>query len=294
MMDIVKNKTETSNSVWHVEHATLAEWQAVMAWAKDEGWDMGLGDANAFFEVDDQGFFIGYLGKEPVAAMSIVNYSSSFSFLGHYLVSPTYRGQGYGLKLCQSAFAHGGDRCMGLDGMPAQVDNYAKWGFAGGRNNLRMVGQVQQDYHCPDYIELVQAADIDDIVAYDKSCTGIDRSALLKHWFIGETRYGFICRTGQEVTGIVGVRQSQDGYRVGPLFANTPDLVEPLFVAALSAVPQGRQVTLDVPEKADPTLIKLAEKHGFESIFHTLRMYRGEPPKEQEHKVWCIASLELG
>lgn len=292
-MDIVTNEQEVL-SAWRIENADLTQWQTVLEWAGNEGWDMGIGDADVFFEVDPQGFFIAYLDDEPVAAISVVNFSSSFCFVGHYLVPPKFRGQGHGLRLCLSALRHGGDRVTGLDGILNQVENYAKLGFVGYRNTERMVGMVHQDYPCPEGIEPVHASDADDIVAFDTSCTGVNRGALLKRWFTGETRHGFLIRHGGEIQGVIGVRQSQDGYRIGPLLANSPDLVEPLLQAALSVVSPGGQVAMDVPEKADRTILRLAEQYGFESVFQTQRMYIGEPPQEQEHQVWCIASLELG
>lgn len=293
-MDTVKNETQTSNNVWRIETADKSQWVTVQAWARDEGWDLGIGDADAFFEVDNEGFFIGYIGSQPVAALSMVNYSSEFSYFGHYLVPPSFRGQGHGLHLFQSVIDHCGERTIGLDGMPSQVDNYAKWGFVAHRNNQRLVGQLQQDYACPAGIEAIDESLLDEVIHYDASCTGVNRSALLSRWFSGDDRYGFVCRDGQGISGVVGIRRSQEGYRIGPLFADHPDDVGSLLLAALSVAPRGALITLDVPEKSDTRLFDLAEQHGFESIFHTLRMYRGEPPKEQEHKVWCIASLELG
>ncbi|KDM89828.1 GNAT family N-acetyltransferase [Photobacterium galatheae] len=292
-MDIATNEQDVLNTL-RIENADLAQWQTVLEWARNEGWDMGIGDADAFFGVDPQGFFVGYLDDQLVAAVSVVNFSSSFCFLGHYLVPPEFRGQGYGLKIFQHALRHGGNRVVGLDGILHQTENYAQSGFVGYRKNHRMAGVVQQDDACPAGVEPVEASDVQDIVEYDTSCTGVSRGALLKNWFLGATRHGFMIRQGGKIQGVIGVRQSQDGYRIGPLLANTPDQVEPLLQAALSVIPRGSQVAMDVPEKEDRTLLHLAEQYGFQSVFQTQRMYVGEPPREQEHQVWCITTLELG
>jgi|GEM_PF-1598026 len=40
-------------------------------WAAKEGWNPGLHDADAFYAADREGFLIGLLNGEPVAAISV-------------------------------------------------------------------------------------------------------------------------------------------------------------------------------------------------------------------------------
>src|SRR3954468_11745967 len=98
-------------------------------WAAAEGWNPGLADAACFAIPDAQGFFVGEIDGEPVAAVSCVNYDDRFAFLGFYIVRAELRGSGHGLRIWNAAIAHAGSRVIGLDGVVAQQDNYKKSGF---------------------------------------------------------------------------------------------------------------------------------------------------------------------
>jgi hypothetical protein len=78
-----------------------AELGRVVDWAAIEGWDPGLHDADAFYAADPASFFVGVLDGALVASLSLVAYDAQFSFLGFYIVQPTHRGKGLGLKLWQ-------------------------------------------------------------------------------------------------------------------------------------------------------------------------------------------------
>ena len=71
----------------------------ILDWAAAEGWNPGLDDAAAFFAADPQGFFIAENDGEPIAAISVVNHSERFAFLGLYLCLRNWRGRGIGYAL---------------------------------------------------------------------------------------------------------------------------------------------------------------------------------------------------
>ena len=96
-------------------------------WAAAEGWNPGFRDAPCFSLVDPDGFLIGELDSAPAATISCVNYSTSFAFLGFYIVREDLRGRGHGLRIWNAAIAHAGPRVIGLDGVVAQQQNYRKW-----------------------------------------------------------------------------------------------------------------------------------------------------------------------
>ncbi|MEO0387662.1 MAG: GNAT family N-acetyltransferase, partial [Pseudomonadota bacterium] len=101
----------------------------MLDWAAAEGWNPGLDDAAAFFAADPDGFFVTLDDAgQPVAAISVVNHTPTFAFLGLYIVRPSDRGRGNGLALWRHALAHAGPRSIGLDGVEAQQDNYAASG----------------------------------------------------------------------------------------------------------------------------------------------------------------------
>jgi hypothetical protein len=59
---------------------TRDEVNIAIDWAAKEGWNPGIDDAECFFRTDPEGFLIGQLNGEPVAAISAVTYGRSFFF----------------------------------------------------------------------------------------------------------------------------------------------------------------------------------------------------------------------
>ncbi|NTV92659.1 MAG: GNAT family N-acetyltransferase, partial [Chlorobiaceae bacterium] len=60
----------TERSDYSIRRMTRQEIGTVVDWAAEEGWNPGLHDADCFHTADPEGFLIGLLGNEPVAAIS--------------------------------------------------------------------------------------------------------------------------------------------------------------------------------------------------------------------------------
>lgn len=67
---------------YRIGHMSRKNLDTAIEWAAKEGWNPGLYDADAFYATDPQGFFMGFLGDEPVASLSAVSYGPDFGFLG--------------------------------------------------------------------------------------------------------------------------------------------------------------------------------------------------------------------
>lgn len=286
-------KLAEDHKTWRAKAASLEEWEIVHEWARAENWDIGYGDAERFFKVDDQGFYLAYVNDQPVASVSVVNYTDKFAYAGFYLVAPGLRGKGYGLRLSYEAFHHCENRSVGLDGMPVQESNYKKGGFVTYYETSRLVGVVKDIVICPDGVDEITDKNISDVIRYDEKITGYPRDALLKDWFNGEERYGYVVNSDDGLLGVIGIRRSTEGYRIGPLYSENKDVLKKLFECALSRVPVGKKVTVDAPTTSSD-FIELLKAQGYEQIFHTLRMYRGEEPSGDKEKIKAIVSLELG
>src|SRR5262249_32246326 len=122
-----------------------ADLERTLAWAEAEGWNPGVDDARAFHTADPLGFFMGWLGAEPVAAISVVNYDEGFGFLGLYIVRPEFRARGLGLALWPEALRGRRAKLIGLDGVVAQQANYARSGFRLAYRNIRFRGLPPQN-----------------------------------------------------------------------------------------------------------------------------------------------------
>ncbi len=278
-----------------VTRATRDEWELVRAWAVEEGWNPGRADGDAFFAQDPDGFFLGRLDGEPVSAVSVVTYGDAYAFLGFYLVRPELRGRGLGLATWRAGLAHAGGRTVGLDGVPAQQDNYRRSGFTTAYRSARYVGEVPS----PDrpVTGVVPATQVDpaQLAAYDSACHHAERPRFLAAWLTTPGHRALARVTDGRVTGYGVVRPSQDEARVGPLFADGPEDAAALLDALAGAAREfgTRAIAVDMPE-TNPAAARLAEERGLTPTFETARMYTGPVRPVAADRVFGVTTLELG
>ncbi len=274
-----------------VAPASEADWEQVVAWAAAEGWNPGLRDAASFRPQDPDGFFVGRVGDELVSAISVVNYDPGFAFLGYYLVDPAWRGQGLGLATWRAAVPHAGRRVIGLDGVPDQQENYRRSGFATAYQTARYTGTVAPA-GVPAGVLPAAQVDLAAIHAYDLRCHPAWRPAFVTRWINAPGHVAYARLRDGALAGYGVIRPSQDGYRLGPLFADGRDDAEALFDALTSSA-AGAPVSVDVPETNRAAQAMLAGR-GFEPAFATARMYTATPRPVEVELVFGVTSLELG
>ena len=88
------------------------------------------------------------------------------------------------------------------------------------------------------------------------------------------------------------MRKTLNGYKIGPLFADSPAIAESLYIQCLSAAP-GEDVFLDVPE-VNANATAMVQKFAARYVFECARMYLGNPPPHPLDKIYGITSFELG
>jgi hypothetical protein len=274
-----------------VRTASRQEIDVIVGWAANEGWNPGLRDAGCFHAADPEGFLIGLLDGEPVTAISAVSYGASFGFLGFYLCKPERRGQGYGIRTWEAGMARLDKvKTIGLDGVVAQQDNYAKSGFVLEHRNIRYGGAPATAAADPD-VRTLTAEDQRHVDAMDLACFGFARPAFLDAWLGAEGHRAIGCFKGARLDGYAVARPCLQGTKIGPLFAVSSEVAERLFDAAAAGAPG--PVFLDTPEPNEAA-VALAEKKGLTPSFETARMYLGPKPLLPLGEVFGITSFELG
>ncbi|MET7358529.1 GNAT family N-acetyltransferase [Streptomyces sp. NPDC005562] len=275
-----------------IARATPDDWRVVTGWAADEGWNPGLTDTPSFFAQDPDGFFLGRVDGEPVSAISVVNYGDAYAFLGCYLVRPDLRGRGHGLATWRAGLAHAGARTVGLDGVPAQQDNYRRSGFAWKHGTQRYIGTLPVVDEPDRQVRPVEAAGLRALVAYDSACLPADRPRFLQSWLTAPGHRSLARIVDGRLTGYGVLRPGRDARRVGPLFADTRADAEALL-DALAVEADGEPVAMDVPG-TNPEAVALAEARGMKPTFDTARMYTGPIREYAYERVYGVTSLELG
>ena len=277
-----------------VSRSSLSEWKEVIKWEMDEQWDIGIDDEECFFQVDPNGFFMGYRDGVPVASVSIVNFDETYSHVGHFLVAPHARAQGYGLNTWKQAITHDVAYRSGLDSVVEQRANYEKWGYSAHYRIFRMSGFMNDGL----VVKEINSSPIDEynlseVIDFDEYCCGYNRGSLLRSWFTAAGRRGWIYREGNEIAGVLGARLSTAGIRIGPIYARNHFIAQQMLQSIRTYFPSSIRFTVDVPEFSSEMIQDFIDL-GFVEQFHTYRMYRGGAPAERSELIKAIASLDLG
>lgn len=282
---------------YQIRPMTRDELDLAVQWAADEGWNPGLHDAECFFAADPSGFFVGLLDDEPVAAISGVRYGETFGFMGFYIVKPSHRGRGFGLPIFHAAVDFLKGRNIGLDGVVEQQHNYGKSGFELAYRNVRYQGSAilpagtSGDPH-PTLVD-VSRLPREMIAAYDREFFPEERNAFLASWLgqSGHRSLGVV--EDGALAGYGVIRKCQVGYKIGPLFADTPEIAKRILYGLVAPIDPEELVFLDVPEP-NAAAVELAKSHDMEIVFETARMYSGGAPEIPLERLFGVTTFELG
>lgn len=276
-----------------IRTATREEIDLAVEWAAQEGWNPGLHDAACYYAADPDGFLVGLLGGEPIAMVSSTRYGASFGFAGFYIVKPDYRGEGYGLQIAQAAMERLAGRTVGLDGVVEQQENYKKSGFQLAYRNVRYEGRGGGP--APDASTLLDLSSIpfDTLAEYERPFFPEPRDAFLKAWIRQQDSTALGIMESGKMAGYGVIRACRSGHKIGPLYADSPELAETLFQALSSTAKEGDPVYLDVPEPNDAA-VALAKQHGMDVVFETARMYSGDAPALPLQRIFGVCSFEVG
>lgn len=262
-------------------------------WAAKEGWNPGLHDADCYYHTDPNGFFIGLLDGKPISTLSVVKYSASFGFLGFYIVHPDYRRQGYGLKIWKSGIQYLYGSNIGLDGVVEQQENYKKFGFKLAYRNIRFEYAGGDDVFAnADVIDL-STLPFNTVELYTCPFFPEKRAAFLKSWINQPDCHALGIIQNDRLAGYGVIRKAQNGYKIGPLYADSPELANAIFASLIQAVDFLQPVYLDIPE-VNHEALKLAERYRMEKVFETARMYTGESPSLPLDRIYGVTSFEVG
>ena len=272
-----------------LERMNLADLGLAVTWAALEGWNPGRHDAESFYAADPNGFFMAKLNGEPVGCISAVAYDETFGFVGFYIVRQELRGHGIGMALWQTALEYMGNRTVGADGVVAMLDNYEQSAFRIAHYNARYEGVGMAS---SSRLAELRTVPFEELVRYDRRFFLAPRTDFLKKWINQTGSHSLAVMTGSHLAGYGVIRPCHRGFKIAPVFADTPEIAEELF-SALSSFAEGQPVFLDMPD-CNKMARELVERHGMEKVFETARIYRGVPPALPLDQIYGITSFELG
>jgi Acetyltransferase (GNAT) domain/Acetyltransferase (GNAT) family len=277
-------------SDYEIRAMSRSELEVAIGWARDEGWNPGLHDATPFHAADPEGFLVGVLDGRPISSISVVRYGQTFGFLGFYIVIPDMRGRGYGYRLWQAGMARLSGRLVGLDGVPAQQDNYRRSGFELAYRNVRYGGTAPAGRAAG----LLDARTVpfEQLLAFDARLFPAPRPGFLAGWISLPESGALAAVEDGELRGFGVRRRCGNGHKIGPLYATSRDIAEQLFDGLCEGI-AGEPVFLDVPEP-NAEAVALAEGSDLAPAFETARMYTGPAPAIELTQLYGVTTFELG
>ena len=272
---------------------SAAEMEIAISLAATEGWNPGISDAAIFHGTDPQGYFMIEADGALAGCISGVRYDDRFGFLGLYIMKPEHRGKGMGMKLWTTALDYLEGCNVGLDGVVAQQDNYRKSGFVFAHNNIRFEYRVTGGEQADGGMQRLAEIPFDELINFDAELFPARRAQFLKPWIEHQGSVGLAAYGNDKLEGYVLLRKCMKGYKAGPLFAKDVKTARALFLSAVSGLPAGTEVYLDVPEP-NKAAMQLAAMLKMEKVFETARMYNKSTPDMDLERIFGITSFELG
>jgi hypothetical protein len=277
---------------YRIERMPFAEVETAIDWAAREGWNPGLNDAACFHAIDPNGFLMGVLGGKPVARVSMPIYDDHFAFCGLYIVDPAYRGNGHGLALTKASLDYIGGRNAGLDGVEAMADKYRRLGYRTAHRSTRHIFTPDAKQHVAHEVVPLAQVPFAELAAYDRRHFFAPREAFLQRWIAqpGAVALGFV--DAGRLKGYGVLRKCRVGYKIGPLFADDPEIAEALF-GALCNHAIGEPVAMDIPGPNEAAS-KLAARYDMRGDFTCDRMYLKGDPGLPLGNIYGITTFEAG
>jgi len=277
----------------------------ITEWARQAGFAPGKGDVGIYRQTDRQGIWVGCLRGEPIGCIAGVRYNLAYGFVGLYIVRSDQRGRGYGQELWRHALAYLDDvTCVGLEAAEDRIDDYANWGFQAASPTTRWQRTQSSDAEhepwrpVPQGLQLVDGDALPEVAVqiYDAQRELSPRPHFLSDWLHHPAGTVLaLMDADQRCHGFGRIRpcllRAGEGWRIGPLLADSPQLAAVLMTQLLIRHPG--VVLLDTPG-GNPSAPQLMTQLGFEPVGRTLRMYRGKIPEHSLEDVFALACLELG
>lgn len=284
-----------------IRNMARLELDELVSWAAQEGWNPGLHDAELFWATDPDAFIAAELEAQLIGGGAITSYQGEFGFMGFFIVVPEFRGRGLGNTLWHARRERllarlSPGASIGLDGVFAMQDYYAKGGFVFSHRNIRFRAEIpdRPESQAVGNENIIPLAGVpfDQVLDYDRLCFPAPRPTFLMGWISQPDSLALACRRGGKLGGYGVVRRCGEGCKIGPLFADDAQAAQALYAHLVEFAADG-PLFLDAPEN-NPAALELVRQHRMVEVFGCARMYLGPPPDLAHHRIFGVTTFELG
>lgn len=275
-----------------IEHMSLNTLSLAINWATQEGWNPGLHDATCFYQTDPHGFFVGKLKGEIISVASAVCYDENFAFCGFYIVKKPYRNKGYGIALTKHRLNYIGTRNAGIEGVVDMQEKYKRLGYRIAHKTIRHKGYLSEKKEMNQSVISANAIPFDSLLEYDARHFPAKRTQFLRCWIAQPESQALVFYEGDVLKGFGVIRPAQEGFKIGPLFADSLVIAKALLDVLISSIGID-PFFIDIPDN-NPSTFMLINDYTLLPCFETARMYLKNSPNLPMHNIYGVTSLELG
>ena len=174
------------------------------------------------------------------------------------------------------------------------VDFYQEGGFVPNYISSRFQTEAAPNLaiHDPS-VRPMGEEDFESIHEFDGRCFPGERAGYLSAWLRQPDAHQYVYRReDRKIGGFGTLRPCLVGWKIGPLFAETPEIASALIATFISCA-NGDQVSIDVPS-INPVAQDLCRSLGMSEVFQCTRMYFGPKPVYEASLIYGLTSFELG
>jgi len=227
-----------------------------------------------------------------IGTATAMNYSGKVAWIGMVLVEKSYRGKGIGKMLLSNLLNELRlFKSVKLDATPAGQPLYEKLSFKNEYLIHRMTTPSInnfQPFHSGITPEPVLISDIPEIIAYDTSVFGAERTTLITSLINDNCDNFWYIKRNRRITAFALGRQGRKYYQIGPVFASS--LIETLIILSQTLLKlAGNPVVVDVPAQ-NVELVNWLNSVGFVRQRDFVRMYLNQnlcPGKPENQFLMC-------
>ncbi|MCX6829951.1 MAG: GNAT family N-acetyltransferase [candidate division Zixibacteria bacterium] len=255
-----------------------------------EKWGHLPADLQRLLAFEPNGCFVACDTHEAVGIITSTSYDD-WGFLGNLIVKHEKRKDGIGASLMMHAIEYlrtRGVKCIELDGVFPAVPLYRKLGFRDKYLSLRLYRPSSESRG--EAISPLPAT-VDDVVAYDRLRTGLNREKMIRRFFEDFFESVFVASIDRVTRYAIVKPRAGNVVAIGPFVADDCETAESLLVPIIRKYSQN-SIAVGLPE-LNREAVALYRKHGFIYSEPSLRMYLGVR-REYEEKIFAIMSPEKG
>lgn len=293
-------------SAIRIRNMSLAELVEIrQTWLVPEGWGSMKHTFAATYANDQNGFYFLEKGGQKIASISVVTYPKiKFAYIGFYVVTKPFRGQGYGKLLINKTMEYAakklGITAFGLNCVEDAVPMYQKYGF-----NLGTVDEFWKYTAVAHSNQTVNETDITsdllaELINYDCEIFGARRKEFLTEFLFKPSTITVIAQENHKIQGYGVISEREPAviepyksYRVGPLYANNSDYTQAILKQLITVAAPNESIFLETPGN-NSNGSEVVKSLGFEKIGQQPKLFKGIAPNFDVNRIFCYNSIAIG